>query len=198
MEVERGASRNADGEFEIDNVEAGIYTLRASFVGYAEHTQEIEVGDDEVVVDIQLASSAQDLDELVVVGFGTQSRRDVVGSVSSVSSEELTELHSTTFNKALQGKTAGVQVTSTSGVLGAPVSVRVRGTSSINADSQPLYVVDGVPVVDNELGGTYGVGGEGGVNPLINMNSNDIQSIEVLKDASAAAIYGSRGANGVV
>ncbi len=197
-EINRGASTDANGEYEINNVPAGTYNLRVTFVGYSEFTETVEVGNDEVTLDIQLQPSSTQLDELVVVGFGTQERRKIVGSVSSVSSEELSEGFATTIDKAIQGKTAGVQVTSTSGVLGAPVSVRVRGTTSINASSQPLYVVDGVPLVDNELGGQLGVGGEGGINPLINLNPNDIQSVEVLKDASASAIYGSRGSNGVV
>ena len=198
QQLQRGASTDAEGTFVIRDVPSGTYTIRVSFVGYQEYTQQVDVGNTRVNLDIALQPAQVGLDELVVVGFGTQERRNIVGSVSSIDSESLEEVHAATFDKALQGKTAGVQVTSTSGVLGAPVSVRVRGTSSINADSQPLYVVDGVPVVDNELGGNFGVTGEGGVNPLINMNSNDIASIEVLKDASAAAIYGSRGANGVV
>jgi TonB-linked SusC/RagA family outer membrane protein len=191
--TQRGTATGPDGTYEIDAPSDG--TLTFSYVGYVK--QEIAI-EGRSTIDVQLETDVAELDDVVVVGYGEQSRRNIVGSVSSVDDEALGELHSTTFDKALQGKTAGVQVTSTSGVLGAPVSVRVRGTSSINADSQPLYVVDGVPVVDNELGGNYGVGGEGGVNPLINMNTDDIASIEVLKDASAAAVYGSRGANGVV
>src|SRR5699024_10777520 len=197
-DVNRGASTDADGEFTISNVSAGTYELRVTFVGYNTYTQQIEISSSGLDLDIQLTPSSIDLDELVVVGYGTQSKRDIVGSVSSIDSETLDEVYTTTFDKALQGKTAGVSVTSTSGVLGAPVSVRVRGTSSINASSQPLYVIDGVPVVNESLGGDYGTGASGGINPLINMNANDIESIQVLKDASSAAVYGSRGANGVV
>ncbi|MEX2478349.1 MAG: TonB-dependent receptor [Gracilimonas sp.] len=189
-----GATTNVDGEYQVEVPDADA-VLEFTFVGFRTVTEEVN-GRSEI--NVEMFEDLQELDDVVVVGFGTQSRRNIIGSVSSINNETLTESFSTTIDKALQGKTAGVQVTSTSGVLGAPVSVRVRGTSSINAESQPLYVVDGVPVVSNELGGNFGVGGEGGVNPLINLNSNDIESVEVLKDASAASVYGSRGANGVV
>jgi len=199
VEIERGASTDQNGSYSISNVPVGEYTLRVSFVGYKTFSQQIEIQAGETVTkDISLKPTSVGLDEVVVVGFGTQERRKIVGSVSSVESQSLGKLHTTTPDKALQGKTAGVQVTSTSGVLGAPVSVRVRGTTSINASSQPLYVIDGVPVVNDELGANLGVGGEGGINPLLNLDTDDIASIEVLKDASASAIYGSRGANGVV
>lgn len=193
-ETNTGTTTNIDGEYEINIPEEGT-TLVFTFVGFQEVRENI---DGRSVIDVQMSEDLQQLDELVVVGFGRESRRNIIGSVSSINNETLTDLHTTTFDQAIQGKTAGVQVTSTSGVLGAPVSVRVRGTSSINAESQPLYVVDGIPVVNSELGGNYGVGGDGGVNPLINMNTEDVESIEVLKDASAASIYGSRGANGVI
>lgn len=199
VEASKGAATDADGNYSITGIEPGTYTLRVTFVGYQTKNQQVSITAGETLQqDISLSAGSLNLDEVVVIGFGTQSRRNIVGSVSSVKSKSLTELHATTLDKALQGKTAGVQVTSTSGVLGAPVSVRVRGTTSINASSQPLYVVDGVPVVDDELGSNLGVGGDGGINPLVNLDANDIESIEVLKDASAAAIYGSRGANGVV
>ena len=198
QQLQRGASTDSEGEFLIQNVPPGTYTLRVSFVGFQEYSEEVEVGNSRVNINIALQPAQVGLDELVVVGFGTQERRKIVGSVSSIQSQSLGDLHTTTPDKALQGKTAGVQVTSTSGVLGAPVSVRVRGTTSINASSQPLYVIDGVPVVSDELGQNLGVGGEGGINPLLNLDADDIESIEVLKDASASAIYGSRGANGVV
>lgn len=189
-----GTTTNVDGEYQLE-VPNDDAVLEFTFVGFASIEEEVE-GRSEI--DVQMSEDLQELDDVVVVGFGTQSRRNIIGSVTSVDNESLTESFSTTIDKALQGKTPGVQITSTSGVLGAPVSVRVRGTSSINAESQPLYVVDGVPVIDSELGGNFGVGGEGGVNPLINLNTNDIESVEVLKDASAASVYGSRGANGVV
>jgi TonB-linked SusC/RagA family outer membrane protein len=189
-----GTATDVKGHYELD-VPSGNGTLVFSSIGFKK--KEVPINGRHAI-DVELSTDVAKLNDVVVVGYGTQVRRDIVGSVSSVPSESLTELHTTTIDKALQGKTAGVQVTSTSGVLGAPVSVRVRGTTSINASSQPLYVIDGVPVVSNEIGATMGVGGEGGINPLINLDTDDIKSIEVLKDASAAAIYGSRGANGVV
>lgn len=197
-ELERGTSTGTQGNFEITNIPEGTYELRFSFIGYSTYTQEVEVNSGQTTtVNIELKPSATNLDELVVVGFGETSRRNLTGSVAQVTSEQIEEAHLTTFEGALQGKTAGVQVTSTSGVLGAPVSVRVRGTTSINASSQPLYVIDGVPLTD--AGGSIG-GGYGGTatNPFLNINPSDIKSMQVLKSATAAAVYGARGSNGVV
>jgi TonB-linked SusC/RagA family outer membrane protein len=197
-QLERGTSTDANGEYAIENIASGTYTVRVTYIGYSTVNRQVDVGNDATELDIELTQSAQNLDELVVVGFGEQSRRSIVGSVSSIDTEEITSSSINTVDKALQGQTAGVQVTSASGVLGAPVSVRVRGTTSINASSQPLYVVDGVPLISNEVGANLGVGGSGGTNPLLNLDPNNIASIEVLKDASSAAVYGARGANGVV
>lgn len=197
QQLQRGASTDAEGDFLIQNVPSGTYTLRVSFVGYQEYTQQVQVGNNQVSVDIALRPSQVGLDELVVVGYGQTSKRNLTGSVSQVTSESLEEVHLTTFEGGLQGKTAGVQVTSTSGVLGAPVSVRVRGTTSLNASSQPLYVVDGIPLTD--AGGEIGAGfGGQGINPFINLSPENIASIQVLKSATASAIYGARGSNGVV
>lgn len=197
QQLQRGASSDAEGNFVIRDVPTGTYTLRVSFIGYQEYSREVQVGNTRLNLDIQLQPSQVGLDELVVVGYGTTSRRNLTGSVSQVTSESLEEVHLTTFEGGLQGKTAGVQVTSTSGVLGAPVSVRVRGTTSLNASSQPLYVVDGIPLTD--AGGEIGAGfGGQGVNPFINLSPENIASIQVLKSATASAIYGARGSNGVV
>ena len=196
-DLERGASTDANGEYLIEGIPAGTYTVRVTYIGYSTVTRQAEVDNDATIINIELQRSSQNLDELVVVGFGSTSQRNLTGSVESVSAEEIEEAHLTTFEGALQGKAAGVQITSTSGVLGAPVSVRVRGTTSISASSQPLYVVDGIPLTD--AGGSIGSGfGGTATNPFLNINPSNIKSIQVLKSATSAAVYGARGSNGVV
>ena len=161
-------------------------TIVFSSVGYT--TEEATVGD-RSSIDVVLMEDIQQLQELVVVGYGTQQRRDITGSVASVKSEDLQDLPVASVDQALAGQVAGVQVQQTSGAPGGGVSIRVRGVGSISADTEPLYVIDGFPVDRNF---------NNNVSPLSQLNPNDIESIEILKDAAAAAIYGSRGSNGVV
>lgn len=147
-------------------------------------------------IDVVMEEDALLLDEVLVTGYNTVRRKDVTGSVSSVSGADFVDVPVIGVQNALQGRTPGVQVTKNSGTPGGGVDVRVRGTTSISASSQPLFVIDGVPLVDGDFS-QNGVGGAV-TNSLSDINPNDIESIEVLKDASTAAIYGSRGANGVV
>ena len=166
---------------------SGNYSLNASpsdilvfsYIGYI--SQEAEVGD-RTLINIIMEDDVQGLEEVVVVGYGTVKKSDVTGSVGQVSSEELTAYPSADAVMSLQGKAAGVQVLQNSGAPGATISVRIRGGNSLQGDNEPLYVVDGFPLSEAPSA----------------INPNDIESIEVLKDASATAIYGSRGANGVV
>src|SRR5690606_33177533 len=138
---------------------------------------------DRSVIDVVLNEDMASLDEVVVVGYGTQKKSDLTGSVASVSSEDLNSFPATNVLQALAGRAAGVQVTQNNGQPGGSISVRIRGANSIRGSNEPLYVIDGFPT--------------SGSNPTI-INNLDIESIEVLKDASATAIFGSRGANGVV
>lgn len=181
-ELQKGAATNADGQFEISNVESGSYTLTASYVGYEPYETTIEVANEPLTLNIQLKQSVEIGEELVVVGYGTQEKSDVTGSVSSVSAEELNEVSISSIDQGLKGRTAGVVVSSSGTKPGSTADVRIRGNRSINASNEPLYVVDGVPI-------------SGG---LRDINPSSIQSIEVLKDASATAIYGARGSNGVI
>jgi TonB-linked SusC/RagA family outer membrane protein len=142
---------------------------------------------------IQLTPDVKSLSEVVVTGFGSQIKKDLTGNIARVKGKDIEFMPTPSVDAALQGKAAGVYVNSQSGKLGQAVSVRVRGSSSISAGSEPLYVVDGVPVTTGSQS-SYG----GATNPLVDLNPNDIESIEVLKDASAGAIFGSRAANGVV
>ncbi len=172
-----GTVTDGDGRFSLD-VPALSDTLMFSFVGYL--TQEVPIAG-RSVVDVSLAPDVEQLEEVVVVGYGTIKKRNLTGSVSTISAEKIADRPVTRMEQVLAGNMPGVQVRQTSGEPGRPLEVRVRGGASISAENEPLYVVDGIPIDD-----------------LGNLNPNDIESIEVLKDAASAAIYGSRGANGVV
>ena len=134
------------------------------------------------------------LEEVVVVGYGRQLKTDLTGSIAKVSTEDLNEVPTVTFENALQGVSSGVHIEQSSGKLGEAIKVRIRGSSSISADNQPLYVIDGIPLYTEDTGNNN----NHPTNPLAQINMNDVETIEILKDASAAAIYGSRAANGVV
>lgn len=176
--TDTGTITDEVGKYSI-SVSAGR-TLVFSFLGF--ESQKVTVGE-ETVIDVTLEEEVSALDEVVVIGYGTQRRSDLTGSVAQVGSREINEFPSTNVLQSLSGRAAGVQVSPTTGAPGAGLNVRIRGTNSIQGSNEPLYVVDGFPIF--------------GSNPTI-LNNTDIESIEVLKDASATAIYGSRGANGVV
>lgn len=181
----RGTTTGDDGQFSL-SVPADANVLVVSFVGYA--AQEIDIaGQSTVNVTLQAASAT--LNEVVVIGYGTQRRRDVTGAVASVSAREFVKGPITTPEQLIAGKVAGVQISSNGGAPGAGSRIRIRGGASLNASNDPLIVIDGVPV-DGGVAGS--------VNPLNLINPNDIESFTILKDPSAAAIYGSRASNGVI
>jgi len=187
-----GTVTDIDGSYSLE-VPAGSETLVFSYTGY--QTQEVPMGVSNVI-DIILETSSELLDEVVVTGYGEQSRRRVTTNIASVDSRALENVSVQSFEGALQGRLPGVNITGNSGTLGAQQSIRVRGVGSINASNQPLYVVDGV-IINGNIESQNALGGPG-TNPLVNINPNDIESVDVLKDAAAAAIYGSRGSNGVI
>lgn len=186
----KGATTSVSGDYQIDITDKSAI-LVFSFVGYL--TQEIEVGN-KTNLDVVLKTDDKALEEVVVVGYGTQKKSDLTGAISSIKSEDLKKLPTTSFDQAIQGRAAGVQVTQGSSAPGGRVSIRIRGGNSLSSGNEPLYVIDGYPIT---AGGTAG-GNGAGQNPLASINPSDIASMEILKDASATAIYGSRGANGVV
>ncbi len=186
-----GMVTDVDGNYSFE-VPKGATTLVFSFVGF--NTIEESIGN-RSLINITMAANSI-LNEVVVVGYGTQSKKELTGSVSKVSGETLSKLPITSVDQALQGQAAGVQVTTNSGTPGGGVSIRVRGPSSITASNQPLYVVDGVPINTGSYA-QLGVGGQS-TNAISDLNPTDIASIEILKDAAAASIYGSRGSNGVI
>ncbi|MEJ7692039.1 TonB-dependent receptor [Daejeonella sp.] len=173
-----GATTGADGNYTINVPENGG-TLVFSFLGFISQEKTFSRAS---TIDVSLIEDSQSLDEVLVVGYGTQTKSQVTGAISSVSAKEISELPITNAQQALQGRAAGVEVLSSGNRPGDGVNVRIRGRRSFNAGNDPLYVVDGIPL-------------SGGINDI---NPQDIQSMEILKDASSTAIYGSRGANGVV
>lgn len=191
-----GTTTDFDGNYTINDVPADA-VLVFSFVGY--ETQEIAVNG-RSTIDVNLATDASELEEVVLIGYGTTTVQDATGSVASVTSEEFNKGVIASPEELIQGKTAGVQISQTSGEPGAGVNIRIRGSNSIRSGNNPLFVVDGVPLTSGAAPETNvaGIGGSGQKNPLNFLNPNDIESISILKDASATAIYGSRGANGVV
>ncbi|WP_343591835.1 TonB-dependent receptor [Flavobacterium sp.] len=189
-----GVITDAEGKFYFQTGQKFPYTLIVSYIGY----KKAEVIVEKNPVIINLKEERQELDELVVVGYGTQKRKDITGSVASVPKANLSQVTSSADN-LLRGAVAGVVVTQSSGRPGASSSVRIRGGNSITAGNEPLYVVDGILIYNDNANSSAGVTYAGAsVNVLSTINPADIESIEVLKDASATAIYGSRGANGVV
>lgn len=199
-----GASTDFDGKYSI-TVPSPENVLVFSFLGY--ETQEVAVNN-KSIIDISLKESVTSLEETVIIGYGRVKRENLTGSVGTVDVKNITNQAPTVnLDNALQGQVAGVYVTSSSGQPGAAARVRIRGNTSLLGSNQPLYVIDGIPVVANSnipVGGREGntlgkeLNQEGISTPIGNINSSDIESISVLKDASAAAIYGSRAANGVI
>ena len=184
-----------DGRFLFPGVAPGAYVVKVFRIGYADDEAAVTVVAGETTqVAFILDMRAINLDAIVATGYGTSSRRELTGAVSSISGDDLKlpGAPNVTISGALQGRAAGVQVLTASGLPGAGVSVRVRGTNSISANSEPLYVIDGVPVAQGTSSS------DPTQNPLVTVNTADIASVEILKDASATAIYGARGANGVV
>ena len=192
-----GVSSDINGYYKLENIPVGEISLVISYVGYKSITQPINVVEGRTVtLDFQIGEDRMMLDELVVVGYGTSRKREITSSISKVKVEDIKDIPVPTFETALQGRAPGVHITTDNGMASSPVTVRIRGISSIYSSSQPLYVVDGVPVITGSYTTSSGYPDKSNVLSLI--NPNDIESIEVLKDASAAAIYGARSTNGVI
>ena len=189
-----GTTTDSKGKFSI-NAKANS-TLVFSFVGYK--TIEIAIGG-KSIINASLPTSDNALDEVVVVGYGTSLKKDLSGSVASVSAEEIKSMPITSFEQGMQGRVAGVQVMQGNSAPGGAPQVRIRGANTVLGGNEPLYVIDGVPVYNSELENNSNLNvGTQPSNALASINPNDIVSMEILKDASATAIYGARGANGVV
>lgn len=205
----KGVSANFDGRYMIVLTDENASTLVISYIGYETQEVQVSTGDNnKAIINIQLKEDVTGLGETVIIGYGKVKRENLTGSVGTVDVENITSQAPTVnLDYALQGQVAGVYVTSSSGQPGAAARVRIRGNTSLLGSNQPLYVIDGIPVPPDSnipIGGTEGgnlgneLDQEGISTPIGNINSADIESISVLKDASAAAIYGSRAANGVI
>ncbi|WP_345221588.1 TonB-dependent receptor [Hymenobacter koreensis] len=184
-----GTATDASGNFSL-TVQPSA-TLVISSIGYS--TQNVPVGD-QTTLTIKLAPGNVELSETVIVGYGTQAKRELTGAITQVGSREVENVPTVSFEQAIQGRTPGVQINQGSGKLGAGVQIRVRGASSVTASNQPLYVIDGIVVTSQDVGASA----DEAINPLADLNPNDIESISILKDAAASAIYGARASNGVI
>jgi TonB-linked SusC/RagA family outer membrane protein len=199
--TQRSVATNAEGKYRISVPDNGAI-LVYRFIGY--QNQEVAVGSSQLI-NIVMQSQETSLDDVVVVGYGTQRQKDVTGSVAAISSEDFNQGAQLAPQQLLQGKIAGVNIAQNSGKPGASNTVRIRGGTSLTGSNDPLYVIDGVPISTTANVNQSNIRGSGTdvfdqepANPLQTFNSNDIESITVLKDASSTAIYGSRGANGVI
>ena len=195
----KGTSTGADGTYKI-TVGSNVNTLVITSVGFGR--MEVDISGGKTSGDASLVSSADNLGEVVVsTGYGTTRKKDLTGSIATVRAKDFNKGVNTSPDQLIQGKVAGLQITNNNGAPGAGATIRIRGTSSVRSGNNPLIVVDGVPLEGGSGRpglGLPGLGGTPGSNPLNFINPNDIESMDVLKDASAAAIYGSRGANGVI
>jgi iron complex outermembrane receptor protein len=196
-----GVSTSAEGTFSI-NVSSNVTVLVITSVGY--DAQNVTIGN-ETSINVSMSTSNTNLNEVVVIGYGTARKKDLTGSVTSVRAKDFNQGIITSPDQLLTGKVAGLEITNNSGQPGAATTIKIRGNNSIRANNNPLFVVDGVPLDGRTAKPGLDLGANGlpfgptpESNPLLYINPNDIQQIDVLKDASSAAIYGSRGANGVV
>lgn len=184
-----GTASDMNGRYSISAAPGSTLSFR--FIGMK--TQQIVVGTDDVI-NVVLELDDVGLDEVIVVGYGSAIKRELTGSITKVETRGIAEMPTASFESAIQGKTSGVFIEQASGKLGETVKMRIRGSSSVSANNQPLYVVDGVPITAENLSNS----GNQPTSPLADLAMNDVESIQILKDASAAAIYGSRASNGVV
>ena len=183
-----GTTTNAEGFYSINVGDNAILTY--SFIGYS--SQQIEVGS-QSIINILFIADLQSLNEVLVVGYGTQAKSDLTGNIAQISGASIQNTPVVSMEQSLQGKAAGVFIEAANGKVGQGIKVRVRGSSSVSAGNQPLYVIDGIPITTESQSSN---GAQ--TNPLADINFNDVESVEILKDASSGAIYGSRASNGVV
>ncbi len=185
--TKKGVQTDIDGKYAIKANEGDV--LLISFTGM--ESTSVKVGASNTI-NVKMQTSADQLEEVVVIGYGVQKKKEVTGSVSQIKGEVIKGLVSPSFESLLAGRSSGVQVTTSTGIVGQAPVVRIRGVASISSGTQPLYIVDGMPIYSGDVGGYANANGLGDINP------NDIESYDVLKDGAATAIYGSRAANGVI
>lgn len=196
QQLNRGAATDSEGRFAITSIPAGTYDVRVSFLGFQNLQQRITVANETITVNFELQQDVFGLDDIVVSGYSVVPRREITGSISQVRGRDVDGLDIASPDQALQGRISGARVSNLSGQPGGATYVRIRGIGSINASNEPLYIVDGVPISSVDRSST--LGSSSASNPLNAINPRDIESIEVLKDAAASAIYGAQAANGVI
>lgn len=192
-----GATTDFDGKFSMKISKSGA-SLQFIYMGYA--TQTIKIGSNSII-NVELVSSASELDEIIVIGYGTVRKKDLTGSVGVVGEKDFNRGVVSSPDQLIQGRVAGVQLINNSGQPGGANTIRIRGNTSFRSGNDPLYVVDGVQITNNSGkpgGSNEGISNSPGSNPLSYLNPDDVESVQILKDASATAIYGSRGSNGVI
>tara|TARA_R110002051_G_scaffold100879_3_gene171331 strand:- start:16845 stop:19874 length:3030 start_codon:yes stop_codon:yes gene_type:complete len=187
-----GTQTDFDGNYSISAATGDVLVF--SFLGQKTVQKTVDAA---TVINVVMLEDASQLDEIVVVGYGTQSKRNLTDNISKLTSSDISEVPNPNLQNALVAKAAGVQVTQTNGKVEGGINIRVRGAASVSGGTQPLYVLDGIPLID-PTGDIGAIGNGAQTNPLLTLSSNEIESIDILKDASSAAIYGARGANGVV
>ena len=193
----RGTLTDGNGVYRFSDLAPGNYTLRVEHIGFAAAERVVSVGAGQTVTaNFVLRPTVIELAELVAVGYGERRRLEVTGAVASVNARAIENLPVASLDAGLQGTVAGVQVVQNAGNPGNAMTVRIRGSASISASNQPLYVVDGVPILREDFS-QLGMGGQE-LSAITGLSPDEIESLDVLKDAAAAAIYGSRGSNGVV
>ena len=186
-----GTITDANGNFFLNVDENDVLIIK--YIGYKD--KEVVVTNNKQIISIQIEESLTEVDEVVVIGYGTMKKRDLSGAVSQIRSQDLMIGNPSDLSQGLSGKMAGVQINKSDGAPGGGVSIQIRGTNSFSTSSQPLYIVDGIPFDTGDTRESETNNSTNKNNPLSFINPHDIQSIEVLKDASATAIYGARGAN---
>jgi TonB-linked SusC/RagA family outer membrane protein len=182
-ELERGTSTNPDGEYSIENVAAGTYTIRVTYIGYTTVNQQVQVDNDATVQNFELVRTNQNLEELVVTGYSTTTAEKSSVSSQSVGKDDIVNRPDVSVTQRLSGQVAGLNITSSNGQPGANSTINLRGVGSLNGNTEPLFIMDGTPIDEDNFR---------------SLNPDEISNITVLKDAGATAIYGNRGANGVV
>lgn len=189
-DIQRSLSTNANGDFSLDRLKVGKLRLKVSMVGYLPLDTLIQVKDGSNPLNLYLKSNASELEEVVVIGYGTQKKSELTGSISTVTAKDFQKGQISSPEQLIMGKVPGVQITTSGGQPGAGSTIRIRTGASLNASNDPLIVVDGIPLAGGSVSGV--------ANPLSLINPNDIETFTILKDANATAIYGSRASNGVI
>tara|TARA_B100000242_G_scaffold219167_1_gene160346 strand:+ start:1618 stop:4650 length:3033 start_codon:yes stop_codon:yes gene_type:complete len=193
-----GSVVDFNGFYKLENIPKGSHEIVVSYIGYNTINKIIYCdGTNDIIFDTTITLDNKLLDQVVVVGYGTQRKKELSSSIVTINSEDFKEKSNNNLSSNLQGKAAGVQITNDNGVAGGQTTIRIRGTNTLSGGAEPLYVIDGVPILNNDISDSQNRFGYN-TSPLTLINPNDIEEISILKDASATSIYGARGANGVI